>query len=69
MTFFLMDNSRVCLPAEGNEPVERLKIIIQREQNPGEGGAWVEVQEGMLQYLGGETVFAPRQWEEVEMHL
>lgn len=32
--FFLMDNTRICLPAYGNEPIERLKIIIYKELNP-----------------------------------
>lgn len=32
--FFLMDNTRICLPAYGNEPIERLKIIIDKELNP-----------------------------------
>lgn len=65
MTFFLMDNSKVCLPAEGNEPVERLKIIIQREQNPGEGGVWVECRRGCYSIWGERWCLHPgseRKW-------
>lgn len=55
--FFLMDNTRLCLPVDGNEPVERLKIIIHGEQNPREGGASADAQKRTLQHFGGEMVF------------
>lgn len=54
--FFLIDSTRVCLQADGNEPVEELQISIHMGQNPWEGVAWAaEPQRRMPQHLRREV--------------
>ena len=66
-----MHSSRVCLPADGSDPVERLKIIIHKEQNPWEVGAWAaEHKRRMLGYFRWEMVSVwTVEWDEVEMNV